>query len=242
MSTEEVSKVSNDDDGTAGFWFVLLGFSLLLHLGCGFSFAHMLNGIYNELHTKARIIKANRLVVAQIVQYRDGHWTWNHKGGKSWKPPTMQLSYDYENKNYLVWKDNLDKHAFSQRSTHCNVYIDPYNPNKYVLQEGSSECTGYVFSICFFLSTIAGGGGIYYFMLLGANASEIISMKVGWVLFGCANVMPLILLICYRCCRTLFQYVHYSVSGVEETAGIEFKNLPNLNSVESTTFTETEIL
>lgn len=118
MSTESSEEISTTVQEEADpLSLLLLGFLLLLSLGGGIVNACLWNDVYNA----HRIIKANQLIVARIVQHKDGRFIPNSI------PATMQLSYDYDDENYLVWRNNYDQRLFPatslsiQKSVSCKI-------------------------------------------------------------------------------------------------------------------------
>lgn len=95
----------------------------------------------------------------------------------------MQLSYEYENKNYLVWTGNYYGRTISQTQEYCNVYVDPLNPREcVVIQDLPSQCARY-FRILLFFSIFQ---LYYYYKLPQADVYSNVVRNVTAVLYGCA--------------------------------------------------------
>mmetsp|Transcript_8667 Transcript_8667/g.12535 ORF Transcript_8667/g.12535 Transcript_8667/m.12535 type:complete len:227 (+) Transcript_8667:135-815(+) len=168
---------------------------------------------YKEYSATARIVKANRLVRAQIVEHKAGRHGGAHDSDV---PASMLLSYDYENENHQVWKNN---YAFesSSSSRSCNVYVDPSNPDTCLVQgqRWAESRLGMIIGIVVFFVLNAALYLVLTNLMLVTKASKIIA----WVLYGSVYFMPTIAIMCSKCCRSLTRQGFYSGLDAKGTAG-----------------------
>ena len=158
----------------------------------------------NHFWSITRIINANELVRAGVIDSKKGHNGGPHGNDT---PPKMLLSYRYKEKYYTVWKENHNNYNFDfgtterRRSTshdknRCvlHVYVDPFNPKNCVVRSQKLDERYIGKMMCLLLNyvSIAVMYQIFAINLMSFTTTE---AKIrAWILYGVVSSCPGIIL------------------------------------------------